>query len=174
MTKIDFLEAKFAVLFSAFEQLCGAVDQPDLAISTAEELGRLAALRHAGASIDGRALAWTAERRQTFTEKITASWAARHALKAETSGFFKFTYSDEPPQRLASAQAVATDCGLSLRAVSLKLTASPSGFAHRAGRHWAVYAKTEADLGPLLQAPALASGDADDTITLPKKRGGRF
>lgn len=155
-------------------QLAEAVDRPDLGQELAATVGQLEA-RPPG--IDGRATAWTEERRAQLGAKIASAWAAKRAkgLASKQAGTYHlYKFRDAPPEPLPTRKALADAVGLTLRAVATKLAASPDGFVTKTNGLRCVVARDEEALGRLCQARYLLSGNSDDLITLPTKTSRRF
>lgn len=175
MSKINDLNEKFQILLGAVtDYMSDPTDGPAHAEKLFADLGRFESSVRTRGVVDGRANAWSEERRKEQGEKIAAAWAAKRAAKGESEAFYKFTYSDQPPEKLASLEAVAKDCGLSSRTLANKLSHFEAGFIIKVGRQQVAYVKNPDKLDYVLGHLAVENGDEDLRIVLPRKGGKRF
>lgn len=175
MSKVANLNEKFQILLEA---VANYMKDPTDGQSHVEELyanlGRFESSVRTRGIVDGRANAWSEERRKEQGEKIAAAWAAKRAIKGETQAFYKFTYSDQPPEKLATLEAVAKDCGLNSRTLANKLSHFEAGFVIKVGRQQVAYVRNPEKLDIVLAHLAIENGDEDLRIVLPRKGAKRF
>lgn len=174
MTKAKIMQAHLGLLTDAVLKLAEGHSDKTIYTGLAASLGLLNAQAAATTTADGRAAAWTEERRLAQGEKVAQAWAAKREALKEKGAFFKFTYSNEAPVKLASIDAFAEDSGLAKSTIQNRLSTSPAGLAIKKGRAWHVYVRDVNDLDKVLSAPAIASGDEDKRIVLPRKGVKRF